>query len=180
MQLIQHRLDVSGANKTNVPNWSGEDRVPKLQPEAERSNDVQLNGASSPRTAIDARSLRRCSLSVKPPAPNQVLPIAKRPQRIERIPCRNHHTVARAQVLLSDLLKSSRVVGNCFQRMDGLANHRQRPPQEKRRKHHPNAGGSCPEMQNGEPDSSSPFCLFRSPQARPQASLAVAHRKSGV
>ena len=42
---------------------------------------------------------------------------AKRPERIERIPRRNHHTVARAQVLLSDLLKGTRVVGNCFQRL---------------------------------------------------------------
>jgi hypothetical protein len=30
---------VSGANKTDVPNWSGEDSIAKLQPEAGRSNN---------------------------------------------------------------------------------------------------------------------------------------------
>jgi hypothetical protein len=93
-----------------VSNWSGEDSIPKLQPEAGRSNNVLLNGTAAPRAAIDGRSLRRCALSVEPSA-------AKRPERIERIPRRNHHTVARAQVLLSDLLQGTRVVGNCFQRL---------------------------------------------------------------
>jgi hypothetical protein len=100
-----------------VSNWGGENSIPKLQPEAERSNNVLLDGAAAPSAAIDAHSLRRGALSVEPSAPNQELPFAKRPERIERIPRRNHHTVARAQVLLSDLLKGSRMVGNCFQRL---------------------------------------------------------------
>jgi hypothetical protein len=100
-----------------VSNWSGEDSIPKLQPEAERSNNVLLDGAAAPGAAIDTHSLRRCALSVEPSAPNQEVPIAKRPERIERIPRRNHHTVARAQVLLSDFLKGSRMVGDCFQRL---------------------------------------------------------------
>jgi hypothetical protein len=98
-----------------VSNRSGEDSIPKLQPQAQRSNDVLLDGAAAPRAAIDAHSLRRCALSVEPSAPNQEVPTAKRPERIERIPRRNHHTVARAQVSLSDFVKGSRIVGNCFQ-----------------------------------------------------------------
>jgi hypothetical protein len=100
-----------------VSNWSGEDSIPKLQPETERSNDVLLDGATAPCAAIDAYSLRRRALSVEPSAPNQELPFAKRPERIERVSRRNHHTVARAQVLLSDLLKGSRMTGNGFQRL---------------------------------------------------------------
>jgi hypothetical protein len=103
------------ANKTDVSNWSSEDSIPKLQPEAGRSNNVLLDGAAAPRTAIDAHFLRRCALSVEPSAPNPEVLIAKRPERIERIPRRNHHTVARAQVPLSDLLKTTRVVCNCFE-----------------------------------------------------------------
>jgi hypothetical protein len=98
-----------------VSNWSGEDSIPKLQPEAGRGNNALLDGAAAPRAAIDAHSLRRCALSVEPSTPNQEVPIANRPERIERIPCRNYHTVARAQVPPSDLLKGTRVVGNCFQ-----------------------------------------------------------------
>ena len=108
-----------GPNKTDVSNWSGEDSIPKLQPQAGRSNNVLLEGTAAPRAAIDAHSLRRCALSVEPSAPNPEVPTAKRPERIERIPRRNHHTVARAQVLPSDLLKVTRVVGNCFQRLGG-------------------------------------------------------------
>ena len=100
-----------------MSNWGGQDSIPKLQPQAERSNNILLDGAAAPRAAIDAHSLRRCALSVEPSAPNQEVPIAKRPECIERIPRRNHHTVARPHVLLSDLLKGLRVVGNCFQRL---------------------------------------------------------------
>jgi len=77
-----------------VPNGSGEDSIPKLQPEAGRGNNIRLEGATAPRAAVDADSLGRCALSVEPSAPNQEMPIAKRPERIERIPRRNHHTVA--------------------------------------------------------------------------------------
>jgi hypothetical protein len=100
-----------------MSNWSGEDSIPKLQPKTKRSNNVLLDGAASPCAAIDAHSLRRCALSVEPPAPNPEVPIAKRQERIERIPGRNHHTIARAHVPLSDLFKGSRVIGNCFQRL---------------------------------------------------------------
>jgi len=122
-QLIQRWLGVGGPNKTNVPDWSGEDRIPKLQPEAERSNNVHLDGAAAPRAAIDANSLGRCALAVKPSAPNQEVPIAKHRERINRILRRNHHAVPRAQVPLSDLLKASRVVGNCLQRLKDAGQH---------------------------------------------------------
>jgi hypothetical protein len=122
-QLIQRWLGVGGPNKTNVPDWSGEDRIPKLQPEAERSNNVQLDGAAAPRAAIDAHSLRRCALSVKPSTPHQEVPVAKHPERIKRILRRNRHAVARAQVPLSDLFEGSRVVGNCFQRLKDAGQH---------------------------------------------------------
>ena|ERR1700751_4731616 len=112
-----------------MSNWSGEHSIPELQPEAERSDNVLLDGAAASRAAINAQSLRRRALSVEPSAPNQEVPIAKLPERIERIPRYNQHTVARVQVLLSDLLKGSRVLDNCFQRLDGLANHRPRPTQ---------------------------------------------------
>ena len=98
-----------------MSNWSGEHAIPKLQLEAERSNNVQLDGAAAPCAAIDAHPMRRCALAVKPSAPNQKVPIAKHPERIERIPRCNYDAVARAQVLLSNLLKGSGVVGNCFQ-----------------------------------------------------------------
>ena len=100
-----------------MSNWSGEHPITKLQPEAERSNNVQLDGAAAPRAAIDAHSLRRCALSVKPSTPNQEVPVAKHRERIKRILRRNHHAVARAQVTLSDRLKSPRFIGNCFQRL---------------------------------------------------------------
>ena len=103
-------------------NWSGEDSIPKLQPEAGGSNNVLLDGAAAPRAAIDAHSLRRCALPVEPSAPDPEVPIAKSPERIERIRGRNHHTIAGAQVPLSDLLKGSRMAGNCFQRL-GDAGH---------------------------------------------------------
>ena len=98
-----------------MSNWSGEDSIPKLQPEAGRSNNVLLDGTAAPRAAIDTHPLRRCSLSVEPSTPNPKMPTAKRPKPIKRIPRPNHHKVARAKVLLSDHLKRTRVVGNCFQ-----------------------------------------------------------------
>ncbi len=98
-----------------MSNWRSEDSIPKLQPEAGRSNNVLLDGTAAPRAAIDTHPLRRCSLSVEPSTPNPKMPTAKRPKPIERIPRPNHHKVARAQVLLSDHLKRTRVVGNCFQ-----------------------------------------------------------------
>jgi hypothetical protein len=77
-----------------MSNWSGSDSISKLQLEAGRSNNVLLDGTATPRAAIDAHSLRRCALSVEPSAPNPEMLIAKRPERIDRIPRRNHHTVA--------------------------------------------------------------------------------------
>ena len=106
---------VRGPYKTDVSNWSGEDSIPKLQQKSGRSNNVQLDGTAAPRTAVDTDPLRRYSLSVEPSAPNQKMRTAKRPNRIERIRGPNHHKVARAQVHLSDHLKRTRVVGNCFQ-----------------------------------------------------------------
>ena len=105
-----------------MSNWSREDSIAKLHPEARRSNNVLLDGTAAPRTAIDAHSLRRCASSVEPSAPNPEVPIAKRPERIERIPRRDHHTIAGPQVPLSDLLKGPRMVGNCFQ-CTGDADH---------------------------------------------------------
>jgi hypothetical protein len=101
-----------------MSNWSGQDSIPKFQPEAERSNNVLLDGAAAPRATIDAHPLRRCALPVEPSAPNQEVPIAKRPERIQRIPRRNHHTVARTQVSLSDFIKGTRMVGDRFERLD--------------------------------------------------------------
>ena len=62
--------------------------------------------------------IARMSTPVEPSAPNQEVPIAKRPERIQRIPRRNHHTVARTQVPLSDFIKGTRIVGDRFERLD--------------------------------------------------------------
>lgn len=104
-----------GSYDADVSNWSGENSISKLQQETGRGNNVQLDGTAAPRTAIDTDPLRRYSLSVEPSTPNPKMPTAKRPNRVERIPRANDHEVARAQVILSDHLKRTRVVGNCFQ-----------------------------------------------------------------
>ena len=104
---------MKGPYETDVSNWSGENSISKLQQETGRSNNVQLDGAAAPRTAIDTDPLRRCSLSVEPSTPNPKMPTAKRPNRVQRILRANYHKFARAQVILSDHLKRPRVVGNC-------------------------------------------------------------------
>jgi len=118
LKLVGNELRL-GSNHADLLDASGKDRVPELQSQPTSSNDVTFDGTATPGATIDRHSLRRFANAVEPSAPNQEVPIAERPERIERIPRCNHHAVARAQVSLSDFLKGSRMVGNCFQ---GLRN----------------------------------------------------------
>jgi hypothetical protein len=85
-----------GSNHANLSNLSGEDSVPELQAKPWSSDDVQLDCTTAPGATVDSHSLRRYAPAIEPSAPNPVVTIAKRPERIEGIPRTDQHTIATA------------------------------------------------------------------------------------
>jgi hypothetical protein len=103
-------LRVSGANKTHVSNWSGEDSIPKLQPEAGRSNNVLFDSASTPSATVNGHSLRCYALEVEPPARDPIHTLIQHPNFVKGVSGRDEHTVAGVEILLSYFFERSRLL----------------------------------------------------------------------
>jgi hypothetical protein len=101
---------VNGPHKKSVSNWSSEDSIPKLQPEAGRSNNVLLDCASAPGATVNGHSLRLYASKIEPPSRDPIHILVKHPNFVKGVSGRDEHTVAGAEILLSYLIKRSSLI----------------------------------------------------------------------
>ena len=100
-----------GSNHLDVPNATGEHRVPKFQEKATRSNDVTLDCCTAPSTPVDCHSQWGFANAVEPASPDPVRAVIENPNRVERILGSYQHTVTHAEVTFSDLFKGTGMLG---------------------------------------------------------------------